>query len=89
MFYMWRGNIVLIDSFSDIIFLDFSFLNILVEYFVLGRHFSECSLLNYHGYSIFTLCEDERECRPLPLEELRCHCLVPVLKCSFFRLNLF
>ena len=83
MFYMWRGNIVLIDSFSDIIFLDFSVLNILVEYFVLGRHFSECSLLNYHGYSIFTLCEDERKFRPLPLEELRCHCLEPILKYSF------
>ena len=41
MFYMWRGNIVLIDPFSDIILLYFSVLNILVEYFVLGRHFSE------------------------------------------------
>ena len=37
MFYMWRGNIVLIDSFSDIILLYFSVLTILVEYFVLGH----------------------------------------------------
>ena len=41
MFYMWRGNIVLIDSFSDIILLDFSVFNILVEYIILSRHFSE------------------------------------------------
>ena len=36
MFYMWRGNIVLIDSFSDIILLDFSVLNILKN-IVLGH----------------------------------------------------
>ena len=36
-----EGNIVLIYSFSDIILLDFSVLNILVEYFLLGQHFSE------------------------------------------------
>ena len=41
MLYMWKGNVVLIDSFSDIILLGFTILNILVEYIVLGRHFSE------------------------------------------------
>ena len=41
MFYMWRGNIVLIDSFSDIILLDFSVFNILEEYSFRSFHFSE------------------------------------------------
>ena len=37
MLYMWKGNVVLIDSFSDIILLGFTILNILVEYIVLGH----------------------------------------------------
>ena len=60
MFYRCRGNIVLADSFSDLIFRDFNIFNILVEPGSRLYQFRESvHFLNYHGHGIFTLCEDE------------------------------